>query len=831
MKERKRKILLGLVALITLTASVMIAFATNVSGVGKAFGLAGHATNNVSATDFSVPTGSDPWGTTFDSSGMVWVALPGCDPSPTCANTTPPGKLAVFNPTTQTWVRSYTLPAGFGQPLFLAFDQQGRLWFPMPMTNSLGMLDTSSGTFQQWAVPTASSGPWDVAVDHNGNVWFTEHYTNQIAEFNPSKQAFTEIATPTANSDPYGITVDASNNIWFTENNPAVALIGEYTAQGQLKEYKIRNNLTASMNLTPHLITIDHSGNIWWSEGWVSMFGELNIAQAVPGTNNGVTEYSYQHVCSNCGTHTSGIAVDSYGNVWFDDSLQNEYGYMPITGGTVTVYAIPTANGHSHDGLNIDSQNRVWFTEEFPNKLALATQSGSGSSSPTPTTPTPTATNPPGQGAVLGQDTFQRANQSLWGTASDGQQWSGDANTFSGFSIANNSGQIGGNGLYSAVLGPQVTDSEVLMSGSISKFSGANFGAVLHWTDTNDWYKAYLDGANLIVQKKVKGSVTTLKQTAFSASAGTPYNLRFRIVGTTLYAKAWPVGNSEPSGWMITTTDSSLTAGYAGLRAQTQGGSVVSYNSFLATSLTSNGSTPTPTLSPTVTVTPSPTVGITPSPSPTVGVTPSPTVAITPTPSPTPTLPPSGTTIAQDTFQRANQALWGAASDSQTWGGDANTFSGFSIANNAGTLVGNGNNYNAVLGPQVADSQVSATGSINRFNYSNFGVVLRWQDTNNWYKAYIDGANLVVQKKVNGVITTLGTAPFTASANTSYNILFQAVGTTLSAKVWPSNTAIPGNWMVTANDSSFQSGYCGLRISAQPGSTVSYTAFTATQLP
>ncbi|TME05669.1 MAG: hypothetical protein E6I80_16330 [Chloroflexi bacterium] len=50
----------------------------------------------------------------------------------------------------------------------------------------------------------------------------------------------------------------------------------------------------------------------------------------------------------------------------------------------------------AHDGLNVDSQNRVWFDEEFANKLA---------------------------------DTFQRANQSLWGTASDGQTWGGDANS------------------------------------------------------------------------------------------------------------------------------------------------------------------------------------------------------------------------------------------------------------------------------------------------------------------------------------------------------------------------------------------------------------------
>jgi len=358
---------------------------------------ADNATTSVSpAVEYSVPSGTYPWGTTFDSNGNVWVALPGCDANPTCPTGTPPGQLAEFNPNSQSWVHTYTLPAGFTQPLFLAFDQQGNLWFPMPMGNALGMFNPQTATFKQWTVPTAAAGPWDVAVDHNGNIWFTEHFTNQIGEFNPSTQQFTEIATPAASSQPYGITVDGSNNIWFTENNPAVALIGEYTAQGQLKEYKIRNNLNASAGLTPHLITVDHSGNIWWSEGWASAFGELNVAQAVPGTNNGVTEYSYQQLCSTCtGSHTSGIAVDDYGNVWFDDSLQSEYGYMPVSGGNVTVYALTNTNAHTHDGLNIDSQNRVWFTEEFANKLAEVTQTGTPLPSPSPsptigTTPTST---------------------------------------------------------------------------------------------------------------------------------------------------------------------------------------------------------------------------------------------------------------------------------------------------------------------------------------------------------------------------------------------------------------------------------------------------------
>src|SRR5947209_1636276 len=252
-----------------------------------------------SVTDYYVP-GSYPWGTAFDSSGRVWVALPGCDLAPSCASSTPPGKLALFDPNTQNWATVVSLPAGYGQPTFVAVDHAGKVWFTMPVTNAIGVYDPANTTVTQWAVPTTSAGPWDIALDSNGKVWFTEHYVNQISSFDPNTHSFHEIATPATNSDPYGITVDASNNIWFTENTDAVALIGEYTNQGVLKEYKIRNTPTAGTGLTPHLITIDPNGNIWWSEGWVSAIGKLNVAAAQPCTNNSVTEYLYTTYCCTC---------------------------------------------------------------------------------------------------------------------------------------------------------------------------------------------------------------------------------------------------------------------------------------------------------------------------------------------------------------------------------------------------------------------------------------------------------------------------------------------------------------------------------------------------
>lgn len=355
---RSKKLLRCLIVLPTIIAS--LAFTFGVAHASRA------AIALTSLTDYHIPSGLDPWGTAFDSSGKVWVAVPGCNPNPDCGNNAGPGKIEEFDPSSSTWMKTIQLPSG--QALFLAFDASGNLWFPLFHTNQLGEYDTA-GAFHSWTLPTAASGPWDLVFDHSGKIWITEHFVNKIAEFDPTIGTFVgEFATPATNSNPYGITVDSSNTIWFTENNSAVALIGAYnTTTNQLVEYKIRTGSTS--NLTPHLITVAPDGNIWWTEGFAGMIGELKTA------TNAVTEYAYPQTCKGCGTHASGISVDSNGLIWFDDSLQNTFGSFPDTGtGSFSMYNAPSSRSHPHDGLRVDSLNRIWFDEEYAEKLAVAVQ-------------------------------------------------------------------------------------------------------------------------------------------------------------------------------------------------------------------------------------------------------------------------------------------------------------------------------------------------------------------------------------------------------------------------------------------------------------------------
>lgn len=184
------------------------------------------------------------------------------------------------------------------------------------------------------------------------------------------------------------------------------------------------------------------------------------------------------------------------------------------------------------------------------------------------------------------------------------------------------------------------------------------------------------------------------------------------------------------------------------------------------------------------------------------------------------------TMLAQDTFQRPDQQFWGVASDGENWAGDAAKTPAFAIVNHTGRVTGTGSAiYDSVLGKQVADSEVLFSGSVSHFAAANMGALLRWTDSNNLYKVFIDGTNLTAIKKVNGAISTLQSVPFAAKDGVSYSLRARVVGSTIMARVWQTGQAEPPNWMLIVTDTSLASGFDGLRLIPQTGITITITSF------
>ncbi len=188
--------------------------------------------------------------------------------------------------------------------------------------------------------------------------------------------------------------------------------------------------------------------------------------------------------------------------------------------------------------------------------------------------------------------------------------------------------------------------------------------------------------------------------------------------------------------------------------------------------------------------------------------------------------------IAQDMFQRPDQPLWGTATDTRTWAGDANNANEqniFSISNKTGQIAHGQGTFDALLGDATSNVEVLMQGSVSHFDGTvNLGVVLRWNDKNNWYKLLIDGTNVELLKRINGASTVLATQPFVAKGGKSYNLRFRAVGAMLFAKVWRSTLAEPTNWILMVNDTDLTNGQPGVRVLVKNNTVIHVTSFVTT---
>src|SRR6266487_3722701 len=287
---------------------------------------------------------------------------------------------------------------------------------------------------------------------------------------------------------------------------------------------------------------------------------------------------------------------------------------------------------------------------------------------------------PAAANAVIASDRFNRTVSNGWGTADLGGSWT-VLDTPANWSVAPGAGSINVAATAQArgVLGSvSVQDVDLLAKIALPRCSGngTNCDAFVIGRYTGGSTPSYYrvgavqgQGRSTMFLRTQRSDGTNLGSdlnTGIAAADGVILWLRIEFQGvnpTTLRARAWLDGTTEPSTWLLNTTDNNSAeqvAGAVGVRARnedTAASHTFQYESYQATALSS---TPTPT--------PSPSPSSTPTPSPFPSPSPSPTSTPTPTPTPAP-----GATLGTDTFQRANQSLWGTASDGQTWGGDANS--------------------------------------------------------------------------------------------------------------------------------------------------------------
>lgn len=183
---------------------------------------------------------------------------------------------------------------------------------------------------------------------------------------------------------------------------------------------------------------------------------------------------------------------------------------------------------------------------------------------------------------VLGRDTFVRANQSGWGTASDGQTWS-QVRSAAPWAITSNEGTVHGASALNIFRIGSLTPGDIeIIARVIPADTTSNVGIIARFQDSNNFYYGVISGGFAIIGRDAAGTFTTLKSTAFAYTAGTAYWLRFRLISNNLFLKAWQDGTAEPSTWIDTITDSTFASGGFGLCSDSSSATNTQFDSLYA---------------------------------------------------------------------------------------------------------------------------------------------------------------------------------------------------------------------------------------------------------
>lgn len=186
-------------------------------------------------------------------------------------------------------------------------------------------------------------------------------------------------------------------------------------------------------------------------------------------------------------------------------------------------------------------------------------------------------------------DTFTRVTASGWGSADTGQAWTTSGGAAGDYSTNGSKGIQSNNSTATfrhSTLPVGGTDMRIRATLNINTGAVATAAATsvvaARLADTSNYYLAQLsfntdDSVTLFIGKRVAGSFTALSSpvtVVTGYTANQQITVDVEVAGSTVRAKAWATAtSSEPTSWLVSATDTSLTAGTgAGLLSRLETG-------------------------------------------------------------------------------------------------------------------------------------------------------------------------------------------------------------------------------------------------------------------
>lgn len=228
-------------------------------------------------------------------------------------------------------------------------DKDGTLWFIDPLNGVLGHYYPQNNSTELHGIPDQGV-PSGLAMDLQGNLWVPVVQANTIVKFDVQRLKFDSFPIPTPGSTPVGIAADKAGNLWFAEASGSIAKVDP--SSGNITEFRPE----------PQRFELDEPTAVFPDPRGGAIYISEHTGHTISQFNT-LLETFREYPTVNEGGLPFGMAMDTYGNLWFAEHQIDRLGVIDPRTGASTEVKIPIT-GSFIQWITADDEGRIWFAAQ-----------------------------------------------------------------------------------------------------------------------------------------------------------------------------------------------------------------------------------------------------------------------------------------------------------------------------------------------------------------------------------------------------------------------------------------------------------------------------------
>lgn len=295
-----------------------------------------------------------------------------------------------------TFVKEYTIPTECTNPLAIATDYDGNVWFAQTNTGNLAKFDPKSETFSEYENPTwppnGRSMMWGIDSSADGSIWYTDETFDSVWKFSPVDETYQRLPYPSeGDSLPQKLKVEGSQIIVNDFTGNKITFLDPTQSDGELSYLSLPSPVEDSVTGD---FAVDSENNLWYTNwifqqgGVLVKFDQEGYQESVAGTGEEFLPlFDYIEVIElpdNLLT-PNGATITNDGKLWLADTSSSSFFSFDPSSETFTQFVTsdpPFSTYGNSSGIiktpisrpywiETNDSDQVIFNEQTSNRLAV----------------------------------------------------------------------------------------------------------------------------------------------------------------------------------------------------------------------------------------------------------------------------------------------------------------------------------------------------------------------------------------------------------------------------------------------------------------------------